>query len=97
RPHAPPHPRRHLRLALRAVARRVLPARSRPASRTRVRIALLRDDRDQRLVLFAAEPAELAALARRRPARFPVRRQGTALYHALAPAARHRNAAGELL
>ncbi len=61
-----PGPHRHLRLALPALARRVLSAGPGAAARARVRLADAADDRDQRLVLFAAAAGVLRRVARRR-------------------------------
>ena len=68
--------------------------RSAPSSRM-PRAAV--DDRDQRLVLFAAAPGELWPLVRRDARRLRLQRQGPALHHPHEAAARHRCADGELL
>ncbi len=89
---------RHLGLALRAVARRVLPAAVWcSATSSRIRLAPALDDRDQRLVLFAAGAVELGPLVRRDAGRLRLQRQGPALHHPHEAAARDRCADGELL
>src|SRR6185312_782512 len=91
------HTHRHFRMALSAVARRVLSEGTGAARRTVLRIASLPQHRIERLVLFVANPAELRTLARADAARIRVRGEGPALHHAYQTAARHRRAAGEFL
>src|SRR5438046_6041725 len=80
--HGRPHPHRHLRLALRAVARRVLSRQAAAAQRAEIRVADVADDRDQRLVLFATKPGLLRRVARRHARRFRVRGEGAEVHHA---------------
>src|SRR6185312_3014215 len=91
------HTHRHFRMALSAVARRVLSEGTGAARRTVLRIASLPQHRIERLVLFVANPAELRTLARAEGVRTRVRGEGPALHHADQPDARHRRAAGGLI
>src|SRR5688572_11175482 len=84
-------------MALRALARRVLPERPGATPRAGVRVAGAAHHRDQRVVLLAADPGELCALARGRTRGLRLQRQGIALHHAHAPAARSGDAAREFL
>src|SRR3546814_16636337 len=61
---------RHLRLALCAMARRVLSEGADPGSGTCIRITPVRRHRTQRLVLFAAAARVLRALVRADATRF---------------------------
>ena len=69
----------------------------RAATRAGVRLADAADDRDQRLVLFAAAAGVVRGMARRDAARLRLRGQGLALHHAHAEAAQRARAARQLL
>src|SRR5690606_14929074 len=60
---------RHLGLALRGLARQVLPERLTAATRARVRRGAVLDHRDQRQLLFAADAGTLRRVGGRRPRR----------------------------
>src|SRR5688572_24576788 len=88
---------RHIRLALRAVARNVLPRGPGAAPRARVRVAVPELDRDQRLVLLAPAPVELPGVARPDPGRLRLLAEGRALHHAHEAAEGRRDRDGEFL
>src|SRR6185312_7871524 len=87
----------HLRLALSAMARPVLPRRPAAAPGAALRLASAQQHRDQRLVLFAAASRQLAPLVSRYPTRLRLLGEGAALHHPRAPLARGGEAVGELL
>jgi uncharacterized protein YecE (DUF72 family) len=76
------HQNRHFGLALHTVAWSVLSGGFAAAARTALRIACVADDRDQRLVLFAAVSGQLSPLVRGHTGRFHICGQGPALHHA---------------
>src|SRR6478736_2930359 len=90
-------PHRHLLVAVRAVARGVLPPGPAAAPRARARQPPPRHHRDQRLLLRAAAPRVVPGVARRGPGGLRVLRQRRPVRHAHEEARRRRGAAGQLL
>ena len=92
------HPGGHLRLALPALARRLLPeGPGRSGAELEYAAQPAAHHRDQRLVLLAAATGQLAAVARRRARGFRVRRQGRPVHHPHETAARPAVDAGAVL
>src|SRR6185503_10976204 len=92
-----PLPHRHLRMALPALARGLLPARAGPTPRAWIRLDLVGVGRDQRLLLLAAATKQLRAVARADAGRLRLLSQRPTLHHAHEEARRRRGAAGQLL
>src|SRR5947209_11392840 len=91
------NPDRHLRLALRRVARSVLSEGAGATQGAGVCFATLRHHRDQRNVLFIAATGEFYTLGGGDAGGFRVCGEGVAVYHAHAEAARGEGSTGELL
>ena len=92
----PDDPRGHLRLAVRRVARRLLPPRPAAAARARARRVTSHHDRGQRVLLLPPAPVELEEVGRGGARRLPLRRQGTALRDAHEEAGGRRSTAGHV-
>src|SRR5512138_185297 len=90
-------PHRYLRLALHAVARRVLSDRPSTALGALVCLANSLHDRDQRLVLFAPAARIFRAMASRDAGGLRVCGERPAVHHAHETVARCRDTARELL
>ena len=87
---------RHLRLAVRRLARPLLPARAAAAPRARLRRRAADERRGQRLLLLPAAALELAVVGRAGARGLRLRREGPALRHAHEEAGRRRGAARHL-
>src|SRR5690606_34024666 len=96
-PRGGPRADRHLGLALRAVARRVLPGRTGATARTGVRLARLPDDRTERFVLLAAAPGTVRPVVRRDAPDVRIQCQGRPLRDARPALARRAPRARQLL
>src|SRR5690349_1793294 len=83
---------RHLRMAVRRLARPLLPTWAPPAPRAVVRRRAADQRRGQRLLLLPAAAVELAVVGRTGPRRLPVRGEGAPLRHAHEEAQRRRGA-----
>src|SRR5262249_1764792 len=73
---------RHFRVALRPVARDLLPARLAGGTRAPVRLRATWLGRDQRLLLLAPAPGKLPQVVRRDAGRLRLRGEGRPLHHA---------------
>ena len=82
-------------MALRSLARRVLPAWPGPAPGTGIRVQPVRQRRTERVVLCAAATGELSAVARRDAARVCLLGEGPAFHHARARAAKRQGGPGK--
>src|SRR5207248_8064425 len=90
-------PDRYVRLAVSALARRVLSQGITPAARAGVPVAAVQQRRGQRDVLFAAAAGALPRVVRRDAGGLRLRGQGWPLHHAYEATARRRDRLGELL
>src|SRR3954466_5704403 len=89
------YPHRGIRLALSAMARRVLPPGSAAEGRTCLRLKGFPHHRDQWHVLFAAALSQFSRLGRDRTRGFHLCGEGPALHHAHAAAEERKGPAGE--